>query len=219
MSLPITLMQTGRVLVVGGGTVARRKIEWLVDGGVCAAELTVESPALCAELRACAGAFLHLPRAYESRSLAGFRLVFACTPEREINRLVAEDARASGALVNVADAPQECDFFVPATLRRGDLCVAFSAGGAPSLAAALRAEAEELYSPEFGDYARALASARTELAGLYPQAQERRAQVLRRLAGAQERRALLQCGAGPALGIRLLARARELLDAPEAPEA
>jgi precorrin-2 dehydrogenase/sirohydrochlorin ferrochelatase len=68
-----------------------------------------------------------------------------------VQRQVADDARRVGALVNVADAPQECDFQVPATIRRGDLTIAVTTNGrSPAVAAMVRRRLELEIGPEYG---------------------------------------------------------------------
>lgn len=103
-------------VVVGGGTVAARKVRGLLAAG---ARVRVISPELCAELDA-----LHatqqvewIPRAYCAGDLAGASLVFAATDARTANQAVAGEARQSGILCNVADSPAEGTFHVPAVYR------------------------------------------------------------------------------------------------------
>ena len=89
-------------------------------------------------------------RAYEYGDLEGANLVFTATDSREVNAAVAREAKERGIPVNVADSPSEGDFAVPSTLRRGDLQVAVSTGGAsPTLARRIRNELEETFGPEW----------------------------------------------------------------------
>lgn len=126
------------VLVVGAGKVALRKTRALLEAG---ARVTVVSPKAEPE-------FDVLPvrlrrRKFRSSDVAGHLLVFAATNDREVNRRVRQAALGANCLVNVADAPQECTFLVPARIRRGGLQVAVSTGGkSPRLAVALRQRIE-----------------------------------------------------------------------------
>jgi siroheme synthase-like protein len=71
-------------------------------------------------------------------------LVFAATNVREVNRRVGEVARARGILCNIADAPDECAFIVPARVQRGYVQIAISTGGqSPKLAGELRRKLQE----------------------------------------------------------------------------
>lgn len=170
-TLPVCLQLDERpCLVVGGGVVARRKTAWLLE-----AELTVEG-----EAKEYIDAFRkleeHYPRrlklseqAYASRDLSGYQIVLAATDDRATNARVAEDARKSGARVNVADHPGESDFFIPATLQRGKLRIAISTdGAAPSLASRIRDELEERYPEHYRKLLPAIDRVRNWLHGACP---------------------------------------------------
>ncbi len=150
---PVNLRLHGRkVAVLGGGAVAERKtLELLAAGAV----LTLISPCLTQKLQSLAAedALLHLKRAWRPGDGAGFFLLFCATDDAAVNRAAAEDARNSGALINVADAPELCDFTVPGQVRRGDLLLTVSTGGkSPAFARRLRRELEEQYGEAYGGY-------------------------------------------------------------------
>ncbi|HEU0015029.1 MAG TPA: bifunctional precorrin-2 dehydrogenase/sirohydrochlorin ferrochelatase [Longimicrobium sp.] len=152
-----------RILVVGGGAVAARKAASLVDAG---ARPEIVSPELSAELREMVDAhgLPHHPRPYARGDAAGFRLVFAATDDAAVNARVVDDARAAGALANRADEGGEGDFTVPSHIRRDDVVVAFSTGGAsPLLARRLRERLEQVATPGLGRAARRLAEVRAEV--------------------------------------------------------
>lgn len=136
---PAFLNLQGRTcLVVGGGAVAERKVQALLRTG---ARLTVVAPAVTDRLRtlAKAGEIVWRERPFEAEDLDGMALAFIATSSAEVNALVAAEARNRSIWANVADAPELCDFQVPAALRRGRAAVAISTGGAsPTLAAWLR---------------------------------------------------------------------------------
>jgi len=136
------IMLDGRgvsALVVGGGGVAVRKVRALLDAG---AKVHVIAPEIAPELHAWAVAdaeSLRLTRgSYAPDHLALATLVIAATDNPSINASVADDARAAGKLVNVADAPERSDFVTPAVHRVGEVVVAVVAGGVPSAAARIR---------------------------------------------------------------------------------
>jgi precorrin-2 dehydrogenase/sirohydrochlorin ferrochelatase len=138
-----------RCVVVGAGTVGQRKVQSLLSAG---AAVTVVAPEATArvELLSVEGKLQWLAEAYQPSHLDGARLVFAATDDPELNCRVAEDARARGALVNVAEPPEAGDFAVPATVRRGEICIAVSTGGAsPSLAKKLREQIEAVVGEEY----------------------------------------------------------------------
>jgi len=158
---PVVLDLAGRpVLVVGGGAVALRKARALADAG---AEVRVVAPAIRPEFAA-DGRLACLAERYDARHLAGMRLVVAATDDEAANARVAADAQAAGVLVNVVDRPALCDFIVPAQVRRGDLLVAVSTGGAsPRFARHLRERLEHEFGPEYAVYLRVMREVRASL--------------------------------------------------------
>ena len=150
---PVNLILSGRrCLVLGGGSVAERKTESLLAAN---ADVTVISPDLTAKLSSWAeqGRIRHVERQYRSGDAAGYRLVLCATDCAAVNELAAREARQSGALVNVADTPELCDFTLPARLQRGSLSVAVSTGGqSPALARELRNELAKHLGPEYAEY-------------------------------------------------------------------
>jgi precorrin-2 dehydrogenase / sirohydrochlorin ferrochelatase len=129
-----------RAVVVGGGKVAYRKAAALLEAG---ASVRVIAPEFDERLRALG--VERIEREYREGDLEGAHLAFAATDQRGINAQVARDARSRGIPVNVADAPAECDFIVPARVRRGDIQIAVSTSGTkPSLAAGIKKRIETL---------------------------------------------------------------------------
>jgi precorrin-2 dehydrogenase / sirohydrochlorin ferrochelatase len=158
---PIMLDLTGvPVLVVGGGRVALRKIQGLVNAE---ADVVVVAPNVVDPIR-------DLPvrvvaRAYESADLTGVRLAITATDDPTVNAAVAADATALGIWVNSADDPANCTFTLPAVARDGELTVAIGTGGAsPALASHLRSEIET-WLTEIGaaDAAATLSAQRSEM--------------------------------------------------------
>jgi precorrin-2 dehydrogenase/sirohydrochlorin ferrochelatase len=150
-------------LVVGGGGVGERKVHDLLTAG---AQVTVVSPTLTPELAALAerGLINYLPEDFHETQVEGMALVMAATDDPAVNAAVSAAAQARAIWVNVADAPEYCTFIVPAMVRRGDLTLAISTGGAsPALAAQVRQELQEHFGPEYGPYLDLLQRVRTRL--------------------------------------------------------
>jgi siroheme synthase-like protein len=161
---PLFVDLTGRSCVVlGGGAVAERKVEALLAAG---AEVTVISPEVTDALGAlsAAGRLVHIARGYETGDLAGFALAFAATDDGAINAAVADAGRRHGVWVNAADDPANCDFILPAVLRRGALTVAVSTGGAsPALARVVRDEIDAYLPAGYADLTEIAARVRRDL--------------------------------------------------------
>ena len=154
---PMMVDLTGRrCLVVGGGTVAERKVTRLAE---CGADVEVVSPATTSRLTALAatGVVRVRRRPVRPSDLSGAFLVVVATDDRQINREMAERVCGAGGLVNVADDPEACSFLVPSVLRRGDLTIAISTGGgSPALAKKLRQRLEQTIGPEYEAFLAAL---------------------------------------------------------------
>ncbi len=141
-----------RVLVVGGGEVALRKVEGLLAEG---ARPTVVAPEVAPAIQDFAdrGSIELLLRPYASGDAAGFTLVFAATDDRPVNEQVYSEARALGIWVNVADVPDLCTFHLPARVQRGALQVAVASdGGAPFVVRRLRQTLERRFGAEWSEW-------------------------------------------------------------------
>lgn len=138
VSYPIALRLEGRrVLVIGGGSVASRRILGLLDAR---AAVTVIATNVSDDIRALSesGAITLREGAYESGMSSGFALVLIATDDGSLNHTIAREARGSGSLVNRADAPDDCDFHVPSVVRSGTFTISLdSAGQAPVVTAML----------------------------------------------------------------------------------
>ena len=151
---PVNLLLSGKTcLVVGGGRVALGKTRELL---VCQAQVRLVAPEICAELRELAAATQPDPasltlheRPYQTDDLNGCAIAIAATGQAAVNQQVYDDGQRAGVLVNSADDPQRCDFYLPARLRQGDLLVAISTGGqSPAMASWLKRQLEQLLGGE-----------------------------------------------------------------------
>lgn len=131
-------------LVVGGGSVAFRKIKMLRRSG---ARVTVMAPCLSDELAQCVHRdpeLLHVEQCFNGQDLSTYRLVIAATDQVAVNQQVAKTARQQNILVNVVDQPELCTFISPAIVDRNPLIIAISsAGAAPVLARQIRQRLEQ----------------------------------------------------------------------------
>lgn len=164
MLYPIHLMLEGsRVLLVGGGMVAQRRVERLLHSG---ARITVVSPELTPDLEEMRerGTIMHHPRAFEPADMDDVVIAFAATDDTAANRSVADEARRHGILINVADDPLACDFTLPACVIRDPLVISVSTNArSPGLAAALRRRLETQFGTEWAELTHILSDARPDL--------------------------------------------------------
>lgn len=158
--VPILVDGAGlRVLIVGGGRVAARKLAALLQAG---ARVRVVAPQATEAISALAGSgeLEWLARGYEPADLGDAQLVIAATGDRAINAKVAADARAVYRLVNVADVPDDGRFTMMAVHRSGSLVVGVSAGGVPGAAARIRDAIARRFDNRYGRALERLASVR-----------------------------------------------------------
>ena len=152
-SYPISLNLAGRsCLVVGGGSVAERKVLSLLE---CEARVTVVSPRLTARLRRLVedGRIGYRAGEFHPEDLRGMFLVIAATDKDAVNHLVSRECMERNLLVNVVDDPPHGNFYVPAVVRRGPLQIAVSTGGcSPLLARKIKEELAARYGPEYGEF-------------------------------------------------------------------
>lgn len=135
-------------VIIGGGRVALRKLKGLMEEG---ARVRIAAPEIIPEIEALAESKnVELIKSPYSKSvLEGAFLVFCATDNRQVNHQVAGDAESLGILVNCADDLGKSSFTLPGSVRRGDLLIAVSTGGAsPELSRLLRKRLQQ----EFGDF-------------------------------------------------------------------
>ncbi len=147
-------------LIVGGGAVGVRKAEALLLAGAEVTVVSIDASHELADLEA-TGKIRVMHEPYHANMLDGMDLVFAATNNTAVNAQITQEAQAAGLLVNSADAPDTGSFIVPATVRRGDLCLSISTGSAsPKLAARIRRELEARFPENYALYIEVLATMR-----------------------------------------------------------
>lgn len=138
-------------LVVGGGAVGARKAATLGKAGGC---VTVISPLVSEKLdkviKKADGSIQVKKKEYESSDINGMTLVFAATDNARINSQVSKDASQLNILCNVADAPANSNFILPAVVEQGDLLLAVSTcGNSPALAKQIKKKLQTEFGPEY----------------------------------------------------------------------
>lgn len=128
--LPVSLLLDGKpCLVVGGGTIAARKVGQLLAAGAC---VTIVSPSIGDEItdleKACK--VTHVDRKFKAGDVRGNAVVFAVTDDSEVNRDVIEACKRYRVLCSAADAHWvDGDFVSPAVIRHPAATIAISTGG------------------------------------------------------------------------------------------
>ena len=161
---PVNLLVRGRrCVVVGGGRIAARKIDALLEAG---AVVHVVAPELVEELRAARdeGRVTVAERPFEATDLDGAWLATAATSTAAVNRAVFEAGEARRVWVNAADDPSNCSFTLMSVVRQGDLVVTVGTGGrSPALATYLKDHVAQEMGPEWAALLELLSEAREDL--------------------------------------------------------
>ncbi|MBU2591715.1 MAG: bifunctional precorrin-2 dehydrogenase/sirohydrochlorin ferrochelatase [Nitrospinota bacterium] len=131
MYLPILLnLKNKKILVVGGGDVALRKVKTLKQ---FTENITVVGTIIDTEIKGMVGEYYE--KDYNSSFLDGHFLVYVCTDNKELNQQIKREANKLGLLVNVVDNRRLCDFISPALYTDKEMVVAVSSNGKNTLKA------------------------------------------------------------------------------------
>lgn len=156
------------VLIVGGGSVAMEKLSFLLKSSPNA-QVTMIALEFSEELIALAGKHnvLLVHNAYYSGNyLDEQHLVIAATNNPEVNKDIYDDAKERHLLVNVADTPELCDFYLGGIVTRGNIKIAISTNGkSPTMAKRLRQFFEEVIPEEIDELAQNLNQYRKSIKG------------------------------------------------------
>lgn len=174
--LPVFLnIKQRHCLIVGGGSVAVRKIRLLLRAGAC---IRVVSPAISDELSSLllqSSAITHIAETFRADHLQDMALVIAATDNREVNQAISLAAKKACIPVNVVDNPDLCTFIMPSILDRSPIIVAVSSGGSsPVLARLLRSRLEALIPSAYGRLAEYAARFRNQIKQRFTHQENRR---------------------------------------------
>jgi len=164
---PVFVQLEGKkVVVVGGGNVAYRKVLALLE---CGAAIHLAGRALTPELKQMVeNEEIHfLGREFSEDSLENAFMIIAATDDKDLNHHISTCARKKGVLVNAVDQPPDCDFIVPSILKRGDLQIAISTSGkSPALARRIRKSLEVQFGEEYETFLAMMGRLRKEILSL-----------------------------------------------------
>tara|TARA_B100000035_G_scaffold63895_1_gene51788 strand:- start:1391 stop:2794 length:1404 start_codon:yes stop_codon:yes gene_type:complete len=152
-------------LIVGGGSVAERKLDLLIKAKADITIISLEFSDYILDL-ARETNIKCVKQEYSEKILEGnkFNFVISATNDISLNERVAKDCKKHNIIVNVVDQPEICDFIFPSILERGDITVAVSTGGAsPVLARVLRTKLETMVPGSYGKLAEIVAANRIKV--------------------------------------------------------
>lgn len=156
-----------QLLLVGGGIVAAEKLRFLFKSSpnanvtIIAKELNDETKELSALLQAKV-----FEREFLMDDVNGFDVIIAATNDRDLNTQIWQAAKQKRILINVADTPDLCDFYLGGIVTKGDLKIAVSTNGkSPTMAKRIREFLEEILPDETDDLLQNLHEYRSRLKG------------------------------------------------------
>ncbi len=165
---PINLDVIGKpCVVVGGGKVALRKINGLLEAG---ARVKVIAPEICAGVEELVqrGAISWTQAKFSEELLGDEVILIAATDSREVNRQACAAAQARKILVNAVNVAGG-NFYVPSTLRRDEFLLTVSTGThSPAFARFIRQMLEEEIDEQFGASLEMISAWRREIKRLLP---------------------------------------------------
>ncbi len=129
------------LLIVGGGNVGHEKLSAVLRNSP-AAPVTLVSREINQEVRDLAGQYPNvelIERSFANEDLNGRDIVIAATDDKALHERIRAEAKVRKVLINVADTPALCDFYLGSVVKKGDLKIAISTNGkSPTLAKRMR---------------------------------------------------------------------------------
>lgn len=169
---PIFLkMDNIQTLIVGGGNVALEKLTFLLKSSPNA-NVEMVAPYFMEAVKDLAQQFdiRLIQLAYDSSFLGDKDLVIATTDNMEVNKQIYRDAKDNHLLVNVADTPELCDFYLGGIVTKGHVKIAVSTNGkSPTTAKRLRQFLEDIIPDDVNTLVKNLHEYRKTIKGNFEQ--------------------------------------------------
>jgi siroheme synthase-like protein len=163
--MKISRLQT---LVVGGGAVGLEKLQALLSNAP-EAPVTLVAKQILPAIKDLAGKAPHVAlaeRPFEADDLSGRDLVIIATNDTAENKRIHAIAKSMGILVNVADTPDLCDFYLSSIVQKGNMKIAISTNGkSPTIAKRIREVLSEMIPDEMEEVLASLGQIRNRLRG------------------------------------------------------
>jgi precorrin-2 dehydrogenase/sirohydrochlorin ferrochelatase len=157
-----------KTLLVGGGPVGLEKLQALLANSP-SAHIKIVAKGFSKETKAFIAEHNHLlveERSFEERDLEDVDLVILATNNEELNQRIRNFARTRNLLINVADKPALCDFYLGSVVRKGNLKVAISTNGkSPTMAKRLKEFFQDLLPEEIDESLELMKAYRDQLKG------------------------------------------------------
>lgn len=161
-------LQQLHTLIVGGGFVGEEKITAVLNNSP-EARITLVAPEIRPEIKALVSQYAKLTliqKPFDETDLDGKDLVIAATNDKAVNTYIKQVAKARKILANVADTPDECDFYLSSIVQKGNLKIAISTNGkSPTVAKRVKEVLNETFPAEMDNLLQNIERIRTTLKG------------------------------------------------------
>ncbi|MBC3538856.1 TSUP family transporter [Rufibacter sediminis] len=157
-----------RVLVVGGGNVGLEKLTALLQNSprTTIKVVAIQFQEAVLQLAQENHNIALVPKAFGPEDVAGADIVIVAVNDRTASRAISQEAKRQGKLVNVADTPDLCDFYLSSVVRKGNLKIAISTNGkSPTMAKRLKETFNEVLPEELDEVLDNLQQIRNSLKG------------------------------------------------------
>ena len=172
-------------LLIGGGNVALEKLQSLLSNSPHA-PITVVAPLVRKEVKTFLASYPKckiIHRSFREADLKNKRLVICATDNQEVHRQIKLLANRKGILVNVADTPELCDFYLGSIVQKGNLKIAVSTNGkSPTVAKRLKEVIGDMIPDEMEDVLNNLQTIRTKMKGNFQEKVKRLNEITKELA-------------------------------------
>lgn len=142
------------ILIVGGGFVGTEKLSFILKNSPNA-NITVVAKLISDEIKSMVkgqSSIVLLEKSFEASDLENKQLVIAATADKTLNESIYHAAKEKSILINVADTPELCDFYLGSIVTKGDLKIAISTNGkSPTLSKRIREFFEEMLPENIND--------------------------------------------------------------------
>lgn len=166
---PIFLkLENLHLLIVGGGYVGMEKLEAVISNSPATAITLVATQISDAikELATLHPNIVLVEKPYDINDIDGNDIVIAAINDPVISKQIVIDAKSKKVLVNAADKPELCDFYLSAVVKKGNLKIAISTNGkSPTIAKRVKEVLNETLPDEIDDLLDNMQSIRNKMSG------------------------------------------------------
>lgn len=171
-------MEEKECVIIGGGLVAYRKVEALLEFG---ARITLVALEVCTEIEYLKNKIHIKIKNYETTDIEQAYIVIAATNDMDVNSRISREARERKIPVNVVDVLEECTFIFPAYLKKGDIAIGItSSGKSPIISQRIKKIIDKALPPFLEELTNTLGNVRQSVKTIFP-LEEQRKRVLKKI--------------------------------------